>query len=634
MKASIPTIIIISIVLLCCLKTNSQELIQDGGFEEITFVKKDTSWSYDHWKTLLYPKKFKSNYGPKFSLYKKELLSQDTNKLLKDVLIDLKTGDTIEYTLNKAYNLLDLHKPYEGDSYLITPNESIRNLSQGKLLHPILRDSFYRLTFAYKIICKNIPEKKVEYIVANNIGLFFSEIDLSNPKTIKNLKKLSIFLPFNFYINNFNFENRNMWVPIVIDFKAEKDYKFIIIGNNDILTDAREVRPWKFMTCKFDNFSLKKIMQSQAKYFYKPVENTQFLEPDNSEKVKSLINKPAFQNLKLKSYYEHIDKAENMIIDKKFKEALAEYCNAFDYKVPFFRDYMNAGKLITNYKVMDSLLIRKFLIASQKVSSNKHPLNNKIEYLQNQDTIFKTSYLDFFKVDPSLENISFAGEIDSTLIRKIYLMSESDQGSRNNRSGIKNADESNYDSILKLYKEYKEISELTIGSWPMENLKVMFLHFSRYENKEWIDLLQTEVMKGNFDNRTFASLVDSYIENNIESDPAKSYFLSNIAFAHYRKYLIPKINKKSAEEANKRRQEFYLEPIELQQRKQIYNFRNSYEEFGFYYYFGYDPFFPETDVKEERVVPEENKFIEEIKSKYPELMIFEKQGENYNIEFK
>ena len=123
-------------------------------------------------------------------------------------------------------------------------------------------------------------------------------------------------------------------------------------------------------------------------------------------------------------------------------------------------------------------------------------------------------------------------------------MSESDQGSRNNRSGIKNADVSNYNSILKLYKEYKEISELTIGSWPMENLKVMFLHFSRYENKEWIELLQTEVMKGNFDNRTFASLVDSYIENNIESDVTKSYYLSNIGYAHHTKYSIPSIEKK------------------------------------------------------------------------------------------
>ena len=121
---------------------------------------------------------------------------------------------------------------------------------------------------------------------------------------------------------------------------------------------------------------LKRSTNPRQNIFYKPVENTQFSEPDNSEKVKSLIELPVFQNLKLKSYYEHIDKAENLIIDKKFKESFAEYCNAFDFKIPFFRDYLNAGKLITKYKVMDSLLIRKFLIASQKVSSNKHSLND------------------------------------------------------------------------------------------------------------------------------------------------------------------------------------------------------------------------------------------------------------------
>jgi hypothetical protein len=634
MKAIIPTTIIVSIVLLFCLKINSQELIQDGGFEEITFDKKDTSWYYNNWKSLLYHKKFKSNSGPKFSLYKKELLSQDTNKLLKDVFIDLKTGDTIEYTLNKAYNLLDLHKPYEGDSYLITPNISIRNLSQGKLLHPILKDSFYRLTFAYKIICKNIPAKKVEYIVANNIGLFFSEIDLSTPKTIKNLKKLNIFLPFHFYINNFNFENRNCWVPIVIDFKAEKDYNYIIIGNNDILTDASEVRPWKFMTYIFDNFSLKRISQSQAKYNYKPGENIEFSDTDNSEKIRSLVKIPVVQNLKLKCYYQHIGKAENLIIDKKYKEALTEYCNAFDCKVPFFRDFINTTKLITKFKINDSLLLRKFFIASQKYAPYKNAVKDRVEYLQKIDTIYKTSYLDFFKVDPSLENISFAGKMDSALIRKIFSMSDSDQGSRINKSGIKNADESNYDSILKLYKEYKEISELTIGQWPMENLKIMFLHFCRYENKEWIDLLQTEVMKGNFDNRTFAWLVDSYIENNMEPDVTKSYYLSYIGYAHHTKYCIPSIEKKLIDEVNKRRAEIYLDPVESQQRKQLYNFRNGYEDFMFYSFFSYDPMHPDSTISEVEAVEQEKEFIENLKMKYPVLKTFEKSKINYDIDFK
>ena len=44
---------------------------------------------------------------------------------------------------------------------------------------------------------------------------------------------MNVFLPLQFYINNFTYDKKNKWVPIVIDFKAEKDYKFIIIGNND-----------------------------------------------------------------------------------------------------------------------------------------------------------------------------------------------------------------------------------------------------------------------------------------------------------------------------------------------------------------------------------------------------------------
>jgi hypothetical protein len=598
----------------------SQELIQDGGFEEITFVKKDTSWSYDHWKSLLYTKKFTSDYASKFSLYKEVLLSQDTTKFL----------------FYKAHELLEYFKPFEGDSRLGIGNISTKNLWQGKLLQAIVKDSFYRLSFMYKILSDNIPPNKVEFIVANNIGLFFSEFDLADPKTIQGLKKLSIHLPFHFYINNFTYDKNKKWIPMVIDFIAKKNFNYIIIGNNDMLTSALEARPFKGTGCQFDNFSLQKIDRSEAKYFYKPVEYSQseFLDLDNSEKVKSLFNKPAFQNLKLKNYYKHIDKAENLIIDKKHKEALVEYCNAFNYKVPFFRDFMNAGKLITKFKLNDSLLLRKFLITSKKYAPYKYSVKDRVEYWQKMDTIYKTSYLDFFKSDPSLENISFAGKIDSTLIKKIFSMSESDQGSRNNRSGIKDADESNYESVLKLYKEYKEISELTIGQWPMQKLKIMFLHFSRYENNEWIDLLQAEVMKGNFDNRTFASLVDSYIENNIESDVTKSYFLSNIGYAHHTKYCIPSIEKKLIDEVNKRRAEIYLDPVESQQRKQLYNFRNGYGDFMFYSFFSYDPMHPDSTISEAEAIEREKKFIENLKVNYPVLKIYHKNKMNYDIDFK
>lgn len=626
--------IIIIILLAILFSTNyyfGQDLIQNGGFEEYGIDENDGSLMYCNWKKICGIPCDNPNYLP-FSMW--------VEKNIKDSINEngSRRGMKMDFEITNYRKKIEDSRPYEGE-YCWTPSwegMSLRTLLQSKLKEPLKKDSFYRISFMYKILYEGFKLNLIENLMKNKIGVLFTNVDLDEPKYANSLRSLSIDFPLDFYINIKNIE-WNKWKSFNADFKANKEYNFIIVGNNNNLLNVEYVMiPYKYVRYMIDNISLKKISKSEAKYFYKPIVSDQLkLEVyDNSEQIKALVKRPAFQNPKLKTYYDHIDKAETYVIDKKYKEALTEYCNAFDYKVPFFRDFMNARTLITKFKIADSLLLRKFLITSQKYTPNKISVKDRVEYFQKIDTIFKTSYLDFFKTDTSMQNISFAGKIDSTLIRKIFSISGTDQASRKNRSGIKNADESNYESVLKLYKEYKEISELTIGQWPMENLRIMFLHFSRYDDKKWIDLLQKEVMKGNFDNRTFASLIDSYIENNIEADLTKSYYLTNIGYAHHTKYMIPSIDRKQIAETNKRRAEIYLEPVESQQRKQLYNYRNGFEDFNLYFFFSYDPMYPDSTITEAEALEKEKEFIEDLQQKYPKIEIYDRNKTNYDIDFK
>lgn len=590
----------------------SQNIILNGGFEVYELDKRDSTFQFSNWTKLL-------NYKldqVRFSDYSK-MIENDTN----------------EFTYNSKKVLLDYYRPYEGDGAFQSVNSGVRSFYQQILNEPLHKDSVYHLQFKYKVGSQNIPIPEVVEKVNKVIGVVFTKVDFRDSLKRKLLNKEEFNLPWQFHINNFSYENKLKWMTYDTIFQSNDNYKFVIFGHNEFLTDPTIIRPYKGISYLIDNISLTK--SSQFEFNNQPNKNKGKLIQEHisrNDTIDNIINKNIIKNDSVNKYYYYVSKAENLIIKNKNKDALEEYLNAFEYKVPFYRDYFNASHLITHFKIIDSLLLKKFFILSGKISSLT--VKDRIEYLQSKDPTFNLGFLNRFKTDTCFNKYKNINRLDSSLIKQINNMIQRDQDIRTGKILIKETDSRNLKDVLDLYKNNDEISERTVGKNGMTYIYIMILHFSRYNTNEWIKILFQQVMLGNFDNRVFASLIDSYIDNNFDSDPTKSYYLTSIAFPHHDKYIIPKIDITSIEETDKRRKQIYLETVTEQQNKQLYNYRQGYENFEFYQFFSYDPISPDSNVSESEALEMQKKFIEQKRRTYPELIIKDKQGFSYDIDFK
>lgn len=134
-----------------------------------------------------------------------------------------------------------------------------------------------------------------------------------------------------------------------------------------------------------------------------------------------------------------------------------------------------------------------------------------------------------------------------------------------------------------------------------------------------------DVLKGNFDNRQFASLVDSYYSNNVSGDRTESYYYTASAYPLFTQFVIPELDPNLVKEVNERRQHIGLESLENQYRKQLYNFKYGYKDYEFYQFFTYYPT-EEFCTEEEKIIylEKENEMVEELKQAYDELIIWRK----------
>jgi hypothetical protein len=473
------------------------------------------------------------------------------------------------------------YSPYEGDALFMPTYNWHRNLFQTKLTEPLQVGKKYRISFKYMIMAAYYSKNKIEKSVNGKIGIHLSINDLNNETQIaKYVDQSNPFKPM-FGINNYNADNNFLWLDFEYIFEAESPFRFITIGNFTRLLDPIELAPGpvvKGVTFKIDNVNLTKV------------EDDVPLSPLFSEKINIETNPQLFKfSTKssfggfVKLYNQHVSKAEDFIILNNIDSTLFYYKEAFKQKSPDFKDYRNANKVLALSK-----------------SDSHEETGNIFEYTSKSN----------------LDKLA-ANQIDSLF--------KLDQKARHNNIGIAAQDSANYLFLNALFYS-KTISEQTIGINGMRNLEVILLHLSRYAFfEELIPVLIKQVEKGNFDNRQFASLVDSYYSNVISGDIFETYYYTTSAYPIFTQFVIPELDPDSIKVINERRSLIGLESLESQYQKQFYNFKYGYRDYEFYQFF---TFFPAEEfcTEEEKMLylEKEKEMVEELKQKYQNLIIWSK----------
>lgn len=473
------------------------------------------------------------------------------------------------------------YSPYEGDALFMPTHNWHRNLFQTKLTEPLQVGKKYRISFKYMILAAYYSKNKVEKSVNGKIGIHLSINDLNNEAQIAKYDDQSNPFKPMFGINNYNADNNFLWLDFEYIFEAESPFQFMTIGNFTRLLEPIELAPGpveKGVTFKIDNVSLTKV------------EDDVPLSPLFSEKIKIETNPQQFKFSTRSSiggfvqlYNQHVSKAEDFIIQSNIDSALFYYKEAFKQKSPEFKDYRNANKVL----------------ATSLTGMHQEP-HSLFQYNNSSNT----------------DKIA-ANQIDS-----IFNL---DQKARHNNLGIAAQDSANYLFLNALFCS-KTISEQTIGFNKMQNVNIILLHLSRYAYFEsTLDILYKEVLKGNFDNRQFASLVDSYYSNTISGDRIESYYYTTSAYPLFTQFIISELDPDLVKEVNERRRHIGLESLENQYRKQFYNFKHGYEDYEFYQFFSYYPAeeFCTEDEKAKYLEREKDK-VAELKQQYEQLIIWSK----------
>ncbi len=284
-------------------------------------------------------------------------------------------------------------------------------------------------------------------------------------------------------------------------------------------------------------------------------------------------------------YYALINAAEASVLDSNFVEAMDHYLKAFRLKYPFWRDYRNAKTVLKYADTKDSLLTKQFLELTKPADKSSNPITSQI------DSIFRL-----------------------------------DQESRMNKAGkIGAQDSSNHRFVLHILQN-NPISEQNIGINCMVNLENVLLHLSRYKHfSDLIPLLADQVSEGNFNNRTFATLLDGYHEYHISRSKTGTVFLTQSIYPIFSKFLLPDWDTEYILEIDRKRAKIGLEGIQDQYKKQFYNFKYGYREYEFYQFFTWFPA-EEFCTEEEKIsyLEKEKTMIKEFMEKEKNLMIWTK----------
>jgi len=544
----------------------TQNLVIDGGFEDVTLLLNESGeqiYRYNKWMSLLPLKHRTKNGAPYFPEFLKRKRTND-NKIIR------------------------YYTPYEGNCFLECFHPSLRNLYQNKLIRNIHKDSIYKISFKLKVISDFYLKNKVEKSINGKIGVWFTTKSLNDSISRKILMNPKIKLIPSVVVDNYSYDCEEKWISFSEIWKADKDYKYIIIGNFEKIIRGDEIGYYviKGVTYDIDNLKVIEINSNTSlKIGEETITDCSQIKENIKDGKDSFLypefNKTIPFDSTVNEYYSLIQKAEESIINNDFSIAISLYFKAFNIKKPYFEDYFNLKNLLNSdtgsYKIeLDSL--RSF-------------------------------------------NYSF-GCINKNVCSQIDSIFRLDQHCRMKNDSIALQDSSNFEFLKHLYESDESISEISIGHNSMNRLNTLLLHHSRYKFfKLMLNYLYRETRNGNFRNRDFAFLIDSYVKfNNTLND--ESYYCTDCAIPIYTKFVIPKMDSSKIGIYNSRRKAIYIEPLSDQYKKQYYNFKNGYNLFNFYTFFTMFPTDPSIpDSQKLKFIEQEKKIISKLKAKYGEIEI-------------
>jgi hypothetical protein len=480
---------------------------------------------------------------------------------------------------------LDAWKPYEGDSQFIAQHLNHKNLYQTKISHPLKVGKSYKLTMMYRVLAYMIEKNQAVAFVQNKIGGRFTVNDLCTKENQENFLSNTFKYPPHFSISDIHPDSLFRWIKYEYDFVADRPYQYLILGNfiPIVKTEVEAAHPAKGVSYRIDMVSLEEVNTFDSQNVLLEISQN-FDELIDAVELKG-FNVIAQIDSMSSAYYQWIFKAESFIIESKPDSAMMVYIHAFDHKKPLFREYRNVKTLQKKGDISDTMFITRLLDQISMPESKLSEISQKIDSI--------------FRLDQDVRSTNFAN--------------------------FGSQDSANFLFLLSLADE-KTISEQTIGINGMRNLEVILLHLSRYAFfDELIPVLTKQVEKGNFDNRQFASLVDSYYSNVISGDIFETYYYTTSAYPIFTQFVIPELDPDSIKLINERRNLIGLESLESQYRKQYYNFKYGYRDYEFYQFF---TFFPAEEfcTEEEKTLylEKEKELVEELRQKYRNLTIWSK----------
>ena len=214
---------------------SGQNLIKDPGFESVYLYKdgKREHFGYKDWKFLSRIPMNTWAGAPDFEVYNSRSLSDEKIK--------------------------SYFTPFAGNSYLSSVYTIDKNLYQGQLVKPLIKGKKYKFSCQYKFGGEIMSESVIQNLLNYNMGVMFSNSDLSDTLSVKKIHDPKVELPIHISFNNFKYKSDNSkWKYFETTFISDSDYNYIVIGSFQKLMDKSPFPPYIHygISFRFDEVSL------------------------------------------------------------------------------------------------------------------------------------------------------------------------------------------------------------------------------------------------------------------------------------------------------------------------------------------------------------------------------------------
>ena len=313
----------------------------------------------------------------------------------------------------------------------------------------------------------------------------------------------------------------------------------------------------------------------------------------------------------LEEYYRSVNKAELFFINNEYDSALSEYLKAFENKeYPFLIDEARAKDIGFKF-CYDSVLISRLLLHIRAITPakrrSKDIINHIIKKYHRKDSLFLRGLT--IKLDSvSLVSTQKVSGVNKEIQSCIDTIAYWDQKTRTDKSYFHyrhERDSINLFQLLELYQKFPDITEQNASYLFYEKIaNVLFHNHARFSL--WYPVILKQVMSGNFYNRTFVDVLTDYYRD-IKNDPdVFGFYQGNQLFT---KYLLILLDEKQEAIVNKRREQFFLDPYLIAEKKKIWRFFYTKDSNNLFYMYPNEFLFPLPEYIENE--EERNRFLKE-----------------------